>query len=44
MQKAIHPLRYLAITQKENGSFSHQGTKAIDYGWENEDSKICYVP
>lgn len=44
MQKAIHPLRYIAITQGENGSYSHQGTKAIDYGWRDEDSKSCHVP
>ena len=31
VQLAQHPLDYIYITQGENGSFSHQGTLAIDY-------------
>ena len=33
MEYATFPLRKTWITQGMNGSYSHQGTKAIDFGW-----------
>ena len=32
-QKAMFPLKLGAVTQPMNGSTSHKGTKAIDFGW-----------
>lgn len=39
MQKALLPVRYTWVTQGINGSYSHSGTKAIDFG-----SLKRYVP
>lgn len=35
MQYAILPLRYVGISQGVNGSVSHLGLKAIDFGWNS---------
>jgi hypothetical protein len=46
MEKAIFPLRFLAITQGVNEHYSHQGTLAIDCGFKigDENSKKLYAP
>lgn len=47
MQYAILPLRYIGISQGVNGSTSHLGLKAIDFGWNSTyltQSKILLAP
>lgn len=43
MQKALHPLRFIGITQKMYVG-THIGKPAIDFGWRDEASKKCYAP
>lgn len=43
MEYATFPLRNCAQTQGTNGAYSHQGTKAIDYGPLNNDQTV-YAP
>lgn len=42
---ALLPLKYLGISQGVNGSYSHQGVNAIDFGWKTGyDYKNLYAP
>ncbi len=43
MEKALFPLKYMNQTQGVNGSYSHQGTYAIDYGNRGVKEKL-YAP
>ncbi|MDD3392748.1 MAG: M23 family metallopeptidase [Bacilli bacterium] len=43
MEKALFPLKYMAQTQGVDGSYSHQGTYAIDYGNSGSKEKV-YAP
>ena len=42
MEKILFPLKYMNVTQKMNGSYSHKGTFAIDFG-HGGDEKV-YAP
>ena len=47
MQQAILPFRYVGISQGVNGTTSHIGLKAIDFGWNSNylaKSKTLYAP
>lgn len=46
MQYAYLPIRFVGITQGCNGSVSHLGTNAIDFGWSSTDatSVNLYAP
>lgn len=44
MQKALFFMNHLRITQDENGSYSHVGSKAIDWGGKDTGADVVFAP
>lgn len=44
MQKALHLVKDIYITQEQYGSYSHTGRPAIDYGQSKVENKNIYAP